>query len=138
MPKTLTLKQLEGRKEKAVRFVRDVLEDPERADEIEDESLEHYAERRKIHMVNPGRTPIMATKEDLKDRIRELEEENDDLQDQLDKIADIAAPIEDDNDDEGQGDEDDDRARPTVRSNPRRRSLTGQRDIGRTSPNARR
>ena len=134
MSKTLTRKQLEGRKEKAARFVRDVLEDSERADEIEDESLEHYAERRKIHMVNPGRTPIMATKEDLKDRIRELEEENDDLQDQLDKIADIAAPIEDNDDDHG--DEDDDRARPTARSNPRRQSATGQRDIERTRRNA--
>jgi hypothetical protein len=134
VPKTLTRKQLEGRKEKAVRFVRDVLEDPERADEIEDESLEHYAQRRKISMVNPRRKPIMATKEGLKDRIRELEEENDDLQDQLDKIADIAAPIEDNDDD--RGDEDDDRARPTARSNPRRQSVTGQRDIERTRRNA--
>lgn len=132
--KTLTRKQLEGRKEKAVRFVRDVLEDPERADEIADESLEHYAERRKIQMVNPRRER-MATKEELKDRIRELEEENDDLQDQLDKIADIAAPIEDDDQDD-QGDEDNDRARPTVRSNPRRGSLTAQRDIERTRRNA--
>ena len=49
--KTLTRKQLESRKAKAVRFTRDVLGDPERAAEIEDESLESYAERR--HYPNP-------------------------------------------------------------------------------------
>lgn len=120
-----------------MRFVRNVLEDPERADEIADESLEHYAERRKIQIVNP-RSERMASNEQLKQRIRELEEENDDLQDQLDQIADIAAPIEDD-DDGDQEDQDDNRARPTgARSNPRRRSQTGPRDIEPTRRNARR
>jgi hypothetical protein len=38
--KALTRTQLQSRKEKAVRFTRDVLGDPERADEIADESLE--------------------------------------------------------------------------------------------------
>ena len=114
-----------------MRFVSDVLEDPERADEIEEESIEDYAERRKIIIVNPRREP-MASKEELQDRIRELEEENDDLQDQLDKIADIAAPIEDEDE---ASEDDNDRARPTV-SNPRRRSPTGPRDTGRTRRNA--
>gem|GEM_PF-1074812 len=132
MPKTLTSKQLESRKEKAVRFVRDVLGDPDRADEIEDESLEDYAERRKIRIVRNPRGGRMATKEDLKERIQELEEENDELQDQLDKIADIAAPVEEDEEGED-GEKDDDR--PTV-ANPRRRSLTGRRDIERTRRNA--
>lgn len=134
MPKSLTRKQLEGRKAKAARFVRDVLEDPERAGEIEDESLEHYAARRRIQIVNPRRKSVMATKEDLKDRIRELEEENDELQDELDKIADIAAPIEDEGG-EGEEQEDDERARPTA-GNPRRRSLTERPGIARR--NARR
>lgn len=44
----------------------------------------------------------MPTKEQLKQRIRELEEENDGLQDQLDQIADIVAPPEE------QGEEDKD------------------------------
>ncbi len=44
--KVLSLEQLEKAKEKAVRFVRDVLDDPDRANEIEDELLEDYAERR--------------------------------------------------------------------------------------------
>jgi CCR4-NOT transcriptional regulation complex NOT5 subunit len=45
MKKTLTPDQVESRKERAVRFTRDVLDDPDRADEIEDETLEDYAER---------------------------------------------------------------------------------------------
>jgi hypothetical protein len=53
--KTLTRDQLESRKEKAVRFTRDVLGDPNRADETAKESLEDYAERRKIQITNPSR-----------------------------------------------------------------------------------
>ena len=61
--KELTRDQLQARKEKAVRFVRDVLADPNRADEIADESLEDYAQRRKIQITNPTnrRKAIMAT-----------------------------------------------------------------------------
>jgi hypothetical protein len=59
--KDLTRQQLQSRKEKAVRFTRDVLGDPDRAGEIEDESLEDYAERRKIALSNPGRKRTMAT-----------------------------------------------------------------------------
>jgi hypothetical protein len=51
--KTLTRQQIQSRKAKAVRFVRDVLGDTDRADEIEEESLEDYASRRKIHLINP-------------------------------------------------------------------------------------
>lgn len=36
----------------------------------------------------------MSTKEQLENRVRELEEENDSLQDQLDQISDIVAPPE--------------------------------------------
>ena len=39
----LTRAQLKSRKAKAVRFTRDVLGDPARADEIEAENLEDYA-----------------------------------------------------------------------------------------------
>ena len=106
--KQLTRSQLESRKEKAVRFVRDVLGDPDRAEEIAEEPLEHYAERRKIQITNPSkrRNGIMATKQELEDRVGELEQENADLQDQLDAIADIVAP-EDENDQDA-GDDDDD------------------------------
>ena len=99
----LTREQVEARKAKAVRFVRDVLGDPDRAEEIERESLEDYAVRRKFQISNPRRSFVMARKTiedyraeiaDLKDQIGELEEENEALQDQLDQIADIAAPEE--------------------------------------------
>ena len=89
--------------------MRDLLGDPERASEIEDEGLEDYAERRRIELINPTkRSANMAgsgngpTKQDLLDEIDQLQQENQDLQDQLDAIADIVAPPdeggEDDND----------------------------------------
>lgn len=89
--KPLTQKQLESRKAKAVRFTRDVLGDPDRADEIEDESLEHYAERRHIQIQNPKGVTRMAvrTRRELLDRIEELETENEDLQSRLDEIKDV-------------------------------------------------
>ncbi len=117
--KTLTREQVESRKEKAVRFVENVLGDPERADEIAEESLEDYAERRKIqiaenprggrmarvHLINPRRVSNprrqmkqenpQAGRSELLARIRELQEENDQLQDTLDKVADLAAAPED-------------------------------------------
>ena len=115
--KQLTRDQLESRKEKAVRFVRDVLGDPDRAEEIADESLEDYAQRRKIQITNPSkrRNAIMArgkTKAELEAQIADLQDENQELQDQLDAIADIVAPEEEDHDDDddqsGDDDEEDD------------------------------
>jgi predicted RNase H-like nuclease (RuvC/YqgF family) len=105
----LSREQIEARKEQAVRFVRDVLGDPDRADEIADESLEDYAERRKFEITNPKRRAIMPRKTvedyreevaDLKDQLAELEEENESLQSQLDQIADIAAGEEEEEDEE--------------------------------------
>jgi predicted RNase H-like nuclease (RuvC/YqgF family) len=96
----LTREQIQSRKEKAVRFVHDVLGDPDRAQEIEREGLEDYAARRKIQITNPHRRATMAKKTiedyraevaDLKDQVGELEEENENLQDQLDSISDIVA-----------------------------------------------
>ena len=49
----LTRNQIESRKEKAVRFVRDVLGDSDRADEIESESTDAYAARRRIAISIP-------------------------------------------------------------------------------------
>lgn len=116
--KALTRSQLESRKEKAVRFTRDVLGDPDRADEIADESLEDYAQRRKIQITNPTKrkSAIMATtksKAELEAENADLRDENQKLQDQLDAVADIVAPEDegDDDDQNGAGDdeeEDDD------------------------------
>lgn len=76
VPKSLTREQLQGRKEKAVRFVTDVLQNPDRAEEIADESLEDYAERRKITLTNSLRKQVMATKQELLDQIADLQDEN--------------------------------------------------------------
>jgi len=94
--KTLTRDQLERRKAQAARFTRDVLDDPDRADEIEDESLEDYAERRRIKIQNPKGVTHMAirSRKDLLERIEELETENEDLQSRLDEISDIVGQEE--------------------------------------------
>ena len=92
--------------DQAVRFVRDFLGDPDRADEIQDEDLESYAERRKIQLINFGRGKKgMAngdgrTRKDLLDEIDDLRQENQDLQDQLDAVADIVAPPEEEGDED--------------------------------------
>ncbi|HEV8417044.1 MAG TPA: hypothetical protein VGQ49_25855 [Bryobacteraceae bacterium] len=113
--KTLTRQQVQSRKDKAVRFTRDVAGDPDRADEIEDESLDDYAQRRKIQLMNAGRRSHMAKKSvedyrgevaDLKQQIRDLEDESQTLNDKLDNIAQVLEPDEDAGDD---GDDDDDR-----------------------------
>ena len=115
--KQLTPKQVEGRKRQAVRFVRDVLDDPDRADEIERESLEDYAARRKIQMSNPERKFIMARPrktieeykaevDDLKDQVSELEEENEALAGQLDEIQEILEPEEEEAEEEEDSDQD--------------------------------
>jgi hypothetical protein len=109
MQKSLTREQLQSRKERAVRFVRDVLGDPGRAEEIEGESLDDYADRRRIQLTNPSKrkTAIMAngkTKAELEAEIADLQDENQQLQDQLDAVADIVNP----DDDEGLADNEDD------------------------------
>ena len=48
MAKALTRDEVAARKEEAPRFTETVLDDPGRATEIRDESIEDYAERRKI------------------------------------------------------------------------------------------
>jgi uncharacterized protein YceH (UPF0502 family) len=83
--KTLTRKQVEQRKEQ---------DDPERAAEIEDESLEDYAARKRIQIQNPVRRLRMASKRELEQQVEELEEEVDALNDRLDEITDLAAPEE--------------------------------------------
>lgn len=100
--KTLTRERPERRKAQAVRFTRDVLGDDDRADEIEDESLQDYADRRRIQLANPRgvRTMAIKTRRELLDRIEELEGENEELQSKLDEVADLVAPDEDDDSDD--------------------------------------
>ena len=111
--KQLTRDKIQSRKEKAVRFTRDVLGDPDRAEEIADESLEDYAERRKIQITNPSKrkNAIMATtksKAELEAENADLREENQDLQDKLDAIADVVATDEDEDENGDDEEEDDD------------------------------
>lgn len=107
--KRLTREQVEARKEKAARFTETVLGDSDRADDIRDESLEEYAQRRRFEIINPSRRCIMPRGDsdprrkeikDLKAQIRELEEENESLQDQLETIAEIVAPNESEDDED--------------------------------------
>jgi hypothetical protein len=103
--KSLTREQVQSRKDKAVRFLENVLDDPERAAEVADEDVEAYADRKHIEIVNLGRTRNMAngngrTKQDLLDEINDLRAENQDLQDALDAVADIVAPADEPADEE--------------------------------------
>ena len=85
-----------------------VLGDDKRADEIERETLEEYAERKRIRLVNRTRgvrKMAVKTRHELLDRIEELEGENEDLQSRIDEIADLVAPDEDESEDDDTGEE---------------------------------
>ena len=72
--KTKTLAQVEAMKAKAVRFVDNVLDDPDRASEIEDESVESYAARKKIRIANRSRRfGAMATKAEIENVLDEVQ-----------------------------------------------------------------
>ena len=116
--KPWTQRQAAARKDQAERFVRDVLEDDDRADEIAGLSVGEYAaERGKELAPNPTRrrkpmkrktspeqqqprdnpvakalettTKLADEQSDLYRRIRALKTENESLQDKLDEITDI-------------------------------------------------
>jgi hypothetical protein len=56
LKKHQTYDQLEATKQKAVRFARDVLQDDDKADDLDSESLESYAQRKGIQITdNPER-----------------------------------------------------------------------------------
>jgi hypothetical protein len=98
----MPLDAIERKQAKAVQFLRDVADDPDKADEFESMSPEEYAEHKGIEIAerNPayvtlqmGRRPDV-TKQEMEDRIAELEEENEDLQSRLDSICDIVQPVD--------------------------------------------
>lgn len=62
------------------------------------------------------------SKAELEAYIKQLEDENDDLQDQLDQIVDIAAPDEDDDSDADDGNNGTDHPQPVVVGRRRSRS----------------
>jgi hypothetical protein len=121
--KTLPRKQIEGRKRKAERFLRDVLDDPKRAVEMQVRASKSMRKGRKIQIAenphgenvpkirvfNPNRlfNPQQQRKQnpqagrsDLLARIRELQEENDKLRDALDKVGELASAPEDGTDED--------------------------------------
>ena len=117
--KTKTLDQVQAMQEKAVRFLHDVVDDPDRADEFEAMSPEEYAEHKGVEIENPSPARGKENKtrrlqmdrptyRELKDRIEELEEENQALNDKLDSISDIVSEAEEDEEDEDDEDEDPD------------------------------
>lgn len=125
----MTRQQAETSKDRAARFVLNVLDDPEGSQAIEDESLDEWADRKKITLTNPARrkspeihesedqmaAPKGQTKAELLEQIQDLQEENDELNSQLDEVTDkleglldVVAPDEsDDSDDDDNGDDED-------------------------------
>jgi hypothetical protein len=105
----MPLDAIERKQAKAVQFLRDVADDPDKADEFESMSPEEYAEHKGIEITaNPyqrtifcGEEAIM-TKQEMEERITELEEENEDLQSRLDSISDIVQPVDDADDECGE------------------------------------
>ena len=91
-----------------MRFLRDVVGDPEKAEEVARMSPEEYAEHKRITIQNPfsvsaaypQRRATMATRQQLQDRIAELEEENQSLTDKLDSIQDIVSEEDDEDEDD--------------------------------------
>jgi hypothetical protein len=56
----VTFEQVESKNDKAVRFLRDVLQDDDRVDEVEDKSPEDFAERKRITITNSRRRRTVA------------------------------------------------------------------------------
>lgn len=68
MKNSRTIQQVRTAKDRAERFLRNVLHDDDRADEVADESPEHYAERRHIELIeNPARLSRAAAVRDMLD-----------------------------------------------------------------------
>ena len=102
-----TYDQAEAKRQKAVRFLRDVVGDDERAEKFDGMDTETYAVHKGLTLINPSpkRSHTM-TKLQLEKEVRALRAENEELAEQLDSIAAIVAP--DDEDDDEDFDEDDD------------------------------
>ncbi len=66
-----TYEQLQTKKDQAARFVRNILGNEEKADFITSESVEEFAERKKIRIKNPGGKINMAKLADLKEGVIE-------------------------------------------------------------------
>jgi hypothetical protein len=114
MAKQLTREQVATRKAKAVRFLRDVLDDPDRAAEVEDESIESYAARRHFKLSNPNAKGV---REMPQERLADVVADRDELLGKVADLRDLADDIlseyetpdeaEEAEDDGGNGDDED-------------------------------
>ena len=85
--KSKTLDQMERMKDKAAQFVRDVLGDDDRAQEIEDESVESYSDRKRIEIVdNPQRKNAPMATQTKAELVEVLDQAGE-------KVADLLNPI---------------------------------------------
>jgi len=107
--KDVTYDQAEAKRRKAEQFLRDVVGDDDRADEFGGMSTEDYAERKGLRIINPARrnTTMAYTKAQLEERIRDLEEENENLAEQIDEAAKIFGFVDDEDEDDDPEDDDD-------------------------------
>lgn len=109
MKKVMTTQQAEVSKAKGVNFLRNVIGDDDHADDLEDESLSEWAERKGVRIIeNPKRkgAKIMATKQQLEDRVAELEAELDEYTDRENRILDaLGVELDDEDSDEETDDE---------------------------------
>jgi hypothetical protein len=120
----LTRDQAQSRKDKAVRFAENVLDDPDLADDIESEDLDSWVERKGIKLIdNPReRSPKMAngngeTKADLQDCVDEAasileaaytpEASREELAAAIGQALDILSGEDDEDDDDTASDGDD-------------------------------
>ena len=85
--KSKTFDQMERMKDKAAQFVRDVLGDDDRAQEIEDESVESYSDRKRIEIVdNPQRKNAPMATETKAELVETLNQAGE-------KVAELLNPI---------------------------------------------
>jgi len=127
--KLLTRDQAETAKRRAVLFLTNVLQDDDRADEVENQTVDEWAEETGRTITNPAkrRTPNMAngpTKDELQDTIDQVGDMIADALDpalsreeviqKLQEIDDIVNNGDDDSDDDDSDDDDDDDSGPEL------------------------
>lgn len=96
-----TWDQIEAMRQKAIRFLRDVVQDEEKAQEFEGLSTREYAERKGVQVAeNPScqtktiertyrqmaKRRAEPTRAELEDRVAELEEQVEDLEGELEEV----------------------------------------------------
>ena len=89
-PKVVTREQAAAKQAKAVQFLRDVVRDPDKADEFAGMSVQEYAQHKGLTLENPHKSRVKRTIKLMPDgpTKRELEEALDEVADLLDEALD--------------------------------------------------